>query len=91
MKFDKFGKLGQLKMPDLKNSVGKLKERWKSQPGKTKKLVAAIGGGILCTAVLMAVVVGNSTGKYKVPLKSIRYIETYKRNLMFHTEQENII
>jgi len=61
MKFDKFGKLGQLKMPDLKNSVGKLKERWKSQPGKTKKLVAAIGGGILCTAVLMAVVVGNST------------------------------
>ena len=58
MKFDKFGKLGQLKMPDLKNSVGKLKERWKSQPGKTKKLVAAIGGGILCTAVLMAVVVG---------------------------------
>ena len=66
MKFDKFGKLGQLKMPDLKNSVGKLKERWKSQPGKTKKLVAAIGGGILCTAVLMAVVVGNSTGKYKV-------------------------
>lgn len=66
MKFDKFGKLGQLKMPDLKNSVGKLKERWKSQPGKTKELVAAIGGGILCTAVLMAVVVGNSTGKYKV-------------------------
>lgn len=66
MKFDKFGKLGQLKMPDLKNSVGKLKERWKSQSGKTKKLVAAIGGGILCTAVLMAVVVGNSTGKYKV-------------------------
>ena len=36
-------------------------------------------------------VIANDTGKYKVPLKSIRYIETYKRNLMFHTEQENII
>lgn len=33
----------------------------------------------------------NDTGKYKVPLKSIRYVETYNRNLMFHTEQENII
>ncbi len=33
----------------------------------------------------------NDTGKYKVPLKSIRYIETFNRNLMFHTEQENII
>lgn len=36
-------------------------------------------------------VIANDTGKYKVPLRSIRYIETYNRNLMFHTEQENII
>ena len=36
-------------------------------------------------------VIANDTGKYKVPLKSIRYVETYNRNLMFHTEQENII
>ena len=38
-----------------------------------------------------SLVISNDTGKYKVPLKSIRYIETYNRNLMFHTEQENII
>lgn len=38
-----------------------------------------------------SLVITNDTGKYKVPLKSIRYIETYNRNLMFHTEQENII
>ncbi|HIZ22517.1 MAG TPA: LytTR family DNA-binding domain-containing protein [Candidatus Blautia faecigallinarum] len=38
-----------------------------------------------------SLVIANDTGKYKVPLKSIRYIETYNRNLMFHTEQENII
>lgn len=38
-----------------------------------------------------AVVIANDSGKYKVPLKSIRYIETYNRNLLFHTEQENII
>ena len=36
-------------------------------------------------------VIANDTGKYKAPLKSIRYIETYNRNLMFHTEQENIV
>lgn len=39
----------------------------------------------------LSLVIANDTGKYKVPLKSIRYIETYNRNLMFHTEQENII
>ena len=38
-----------------------------------------------------SLVIANDTGKYKIPLKSIRYIETYNRNLMFHTEQENII
>lgn len=38
-----------------------------------------------------AVVIANDTGKYKVPLKSIRYVETFNRNLLFHTEQENII
>lgn len=38
-----------------------------------------------------SLVIANDTGKYKLPLKSIRYIETYNRNLMFHTEQENII
>ena len=36
-------------------------------------------------------VIANDTGKYKVSLKSIRYIETYNRNLMFHTEEENIV
>ena len=32
-----------------------------------------------------SLVIANDTGKYKVPLKSIRYIETYNRNLMCHT------
>lgn len=36
-------------------------------------------------------VIANDSGKYRVDLKSIRYVETYNRNLMFHTEQENII
>lgn len=35
--------------------------------------------------------IANDTGKYKVPLKSIRFVETFNRNLMFHTEQKNII
>ncbi len=38
-----------------------------------------------------SLVISNDTGKYKIPLKSIRYVETYNRNLMFHTDQENII
>ena len=38
-----------------------------------------------------SLVIANDTGKYKVSLKSIRYIETYNRNLMFHTESEKII
>lgn len=36
-------------------------------------------------------VIINDTGKYKIALKSIRYIETFNRNLLLHTEQENII
>ncbi len=36
-------------------------------------------------------VVLNDSGKYKVFLKSLRYIETFNRNLLLHTEQENII
>ena len=38
-----------------------------------------------------SLVIANDTGKYKVPLKSIRFVETFNRNLMFHTERENII
>ena len=38
-----------------------------------------------------SLVIANDTGKYKVPLKSIRFVETFNRNLMFHTEQEKII
>lgn len=38
-----------------------------------------------------AIAVANDTGKYRVFLKSLRYLETYKRNLLLHTEQEEII
>ena len=38
-----------------------------------------------------AIVIINDTGKYKVFLKSLSYIETFNRNLLLHTEQENII
>lgn len=38
-----------------------------------------------------AVVISNDTGKYKVFLKSLRYVETFNRNLLLHTNQENII
>lgn len=37
------------------------------------------------------IVVFNNTGKYKVFFKSLKFIETFNRNLLFHTEQENII
>lgn len=37
------------------------------------------------------IVIANDSGKYKVFLKSLRYIETFNRNLLLHTEQENII
>ena len=38
-----------------------------------------------------AIVVANDSGKYKVFLKSLRYVETFNRNLLLHTEQENIV
>ena len=37
------------------------------------------------------IVVSNDTGTYKVFLKNLRFIETFNRNLLLHTEQENII
>lgn len=38
-----------------------------------------------------SITITNDTGKYKVFLKSLRFIETFNRNLLLHTEQENII
>lgn len=38
-----------------------------------------------------AMIIVNDTGKYKVFLKDLRYVETFNRNLLLHTEQENII
>lgn len=36
-------------------------------------------------------VVVNDSGKYKISFKSLSYVETFNRNLLCHTEQENII
>ena len=38
-----------------------------------------------------AMVISNDTGRYKVFLKSLRYVETFHRNLLLHTEHENIL
>lgn len=38
-----------------------------------------------------SIVVVNDSGKYKIVLKSLRYVETFNRKLLLHTEQENII
>lgn len=38
-----------------------------------------------------AVIVANDAGKYKISLRTLRYIETFGRNLLFHTEQQNIV
>lgn len=38
-----------------------------------------------------SIAVANDTGKYKIILKSLRYVETFNRNLLLHTEEENII
>lgn len=37
------------------------------------------------------ITIHNDSGNYKVLLKSIRYIETYNRNLLVHAGKENII
>lgn len=38
-----------------------------------------------------AITVSNDTGRYKIYLNSLRYVETFNRNLLLHTEQENIV
>lgn len=38
-----------------------------------------------------SVVVVNDTGKYKVLLRDLRYVETFNRSLLLHTEQENLL
>ena len=37
------------------------------------------------------IVVANDFGKYKIFLNTLQYVETFNRNLLLHTEQENII
>lgn len=36
-------------------------------------------------------IVANDTGKYKILLGELRYVETFNRNLLLHTEEENIL
>ena len=38
-----------------------------------------------------AILVSNDTGKYKVFLRSLKYVETFNRSLLLHTESEDII
>ena len=38
-----------------------------------------------------AIVVANDSGKYKIFLNTLHYVETFNRNLLLHTEQEKII
>ena len=66
MKFDPIAKIKSLGKPDLKAAAGKAKEFWNQKSSKTKKLMIAGAGGILCTVALLAVVAGSSSGKYKV-------------------------
>lgn len=37
------------------------------------------------------ITINNDNGSYKILHKSISYIETYNRNLLIHTEKENIV
>lgn len=38
-----------------------------------------------------SLIISNDTGKYKIALNALRYVDTFNRNLLFHTENENII
>jgi len=38
-----------------------------------------------------AMLVVNDSGKYKIRLDSLRYVETWGRNLVCHTEQEDVV
>jgi DNA-binding LytR/AlgR family response regulator len=38
-----------------------------------------------------SVLITNDSGKYKVYLKDLRYIETFGRNLLVHTDRDNIV
>lgn len=40
---------------------------------------------------ISSIIVTNDTGKYKISLKALRFVETFNRNLLLHTEDENII
>lgn len=36
-------------------------------------------------------VIFNDGGKYRISLNTLRYVETFNRNLLFHTEEDNIV
>ncbi len=38
-----------------------------------------------------AITVANDSGRYKIFLRSLRYVETFRRNLLLHTQQEDIV
>lgn len=37
------------------------------------------------------IIVQNDTGQYKIFLENLSYVESFNRNLLFHSQQENII
>lgn len=36
-------------------------------------------------------IIENTNGQFRIPISSLRYIETYNRNLLLHTENQSII
>lgn len=38
-----------------------------------------------------SLVIANDTGKYRIRLKELKFVETFNRNLLIHTEGENIL
>ena len=63
------------------------------KPMKYVRLKSELDGFIArrCLEKNPSIYISNDSGKYKVLLNTLRYVETFNRNLMVHAEQENII
>lgn len=38
-----------------------------------------------------AILVENANGQFRIPISSLRYVETFNRNLLLHTESKNVV
>lgn len=68
-------------------------ENFLIKPIEKKKVIHEIDNYIMLIRMnkQYCILIENTEGQFRVPIASLKYIETYNRNLLIHTEEQSIV